>query len=207
MARRWTEAEREIMIKEYPVNWVHDIAAKLNRSIRSIYACAREMKIEKCPVWMANVWKPKQIAHMHEIGVKNQWKKGHPSFNKGQKVSPEKYAKMSKTFYKKGHKPYNLQDDGHERICVDGYIEVRLRAGKYSLKHRVVWEQHNGKIPDGMIIAFKDNNKQNTDITNLEMIDRKGLMARNTIARFPAEIHSTIKIIHKLKKQINEKQN
>jgi HNH endonuclease len=207
MARIWTEAEKEIMRQEYPVNWASDMAAKLGRTVRSVYACALSMKIKKCPIWMATVFKANQNARLAAIGPKNQFKKGHPPFNKGCKLNPEHYEKMSKTFFKKGHTPKNLQHEGHERVSVDGYIEVRIRAGKYALKHRVVWEQHHGKIPPKMNIVFKDGNKMNTDISNLEMITRKELMARNTIARFPPELHSTIKILHSLKKNINEKQN
>ena len=37
-------------------------------------------------------------------------------------------------------------------------------------KHRWVWEQAHGKIPKGYIIAFRDGNKQNCALENLQMM-------------------------------------
>ena len=37
---------------------------------------------------------------------------------------------------------------------------------------RVVWEEHNGPIPEGMCISFKDGDNMNCDISNLMMINR-----------------------------------
>lgn len=43
---------------------------------------------------------------------------------------------------------------------------------KYLL-HRVVWEFHNGKIPDGMQIHHIDGDTSNNDISNLECLTPK----------------------------------
>ena len=40
------------------------------------------------------------------------------------------------------------------------------------LLHRVVWEKYNGSIPDGYHVHHKDKNKDNNDISNLELIDK-----------------------------------
>lgn len=39
--------------------------------------------------------------------------------------------------------------------------------------HRVVWEYHNGKIPDGYHIHHKDHNRYNNSIDNLQMLEEK----------------------------------
>ena len=109
--------------------------------------------------------------------------------------------------FKKGHEPHNTCYDGHERISKDGYIEVRIMKGKYVSKHRHLWEQSNGKLPKGYILIFKDKNQQNTSLDNLELISREENMRRNTIHRFPNELKTTITLINKLKKTINEKQD
>lgn len=38
---------------------------------------------------------------------------------------------------------------------------------------RVVWELHNGSIPDGMVIIFKDRNSFNCSIENLMLVTRR----------------------------------
>ena len=81
-------------------------------------------------------------------------------------------------------------------------MEVRVKVGKYALKHRVVWEQNNGPVPDGMVVVFKDGNKLNTAIENLELVSRKELMSKNTIHRYPEELKSTIRLIGKVKRTI-----
>lgn len=40
-------------------------------------------------------------------------------------------------------------------------------------KADVVWEKHNGPIPEGKFIVFLDGNRRNCDIENLYLIDRK----------------------------------
>ena len=41
------------------------------------------------------------------------------------------------------------------------------------MKHRYVWEQAHGKIPDGYLVAFRDGNRQNCDLSNLYLISRQ----------------------------------
>lgn len=60
---------------------------------------------------------------------------------------------------------------------------------KWRLLHREVWKQHHGEYPPrGTALIFKDGNRQNCDINNLELITRKQLMTRNSIHNYPQEI-------------------
>lgn len=82
-------------------------------------------------------------------------------------------AGCERTWFQKGHIPANYRPVGSERVNADGYIEVKVAdPNKWKLKHRVVWESVNGKIPKGSIIIFRDNDKSNTDIDNLLLIKR-----------------------------------
>ena len=36
--------------------------------------------------------------------------------------------------------------------------------------HRAVWEHHNGKIPNGYHVHHKDGDRNNNDISNLELL-------------------------------------
>lgn len=103
--------------------------------------------------------------------------KGHKTWNKGMSpkdyCSPEALARMAKTQFKPGRRTSKWREIGDERINVDGYIEIKVGDPKvWKLKHRYVWEQHYGPVPKGMIIMFRDGNRQNTDIDNLVMVDR-----------------------------------
>lgn len=101
-----------------------------------------------------------------------------------------------------------MKYDGHERICAkDGYHYIRIARAKYVLKHRHIYEQHHGPIPDKMIVIFKDGNKNNLDITNLQAITRQEHVSRNRVHNYPEELKQLIKLKNKLKAKINEKQN
>ena len=47
-------------------------------------------------------------------------------------------------------------------------------------EHRIVWEQHNGPIPDGMTIDHINGNKKDNRIENLQMLSRKDNIKRSS---------------------------
>ena len=75
-------------------------------------------------------------------------------------------------------------------------------------KSRYIWEQHNGPIPKGSVVSFKDGNKLNCDIDNLFLTTQEEIMLRNSLHNYP-ELRDVNRLIKKLKKRIQdaEKQN
>ncbi len=194
------------IIELYPNSYASDLANKFGISTKSVYSIATKYGVKKSDEFRSMELN-KQGEKLKALGEKTRFKKGNSPVNKGKKVTPEVYNAMKPTMFKKGNLPPNTKYDGHERLDKDGYMMVRIRKGKYVLKHRLVWESINGKIPKGMALKFKDGNKMNININNLELISRKDLMALNTIQNYPAELKSTIRTLGKLKRIINEKQN
>lgn len=112
--------------------------------------------------------------HNLSSGLTGRFEKGHVPANKGIRPSDEVLAKCSITWFKKGHANYNHKPIGSERVTVDGYIEIKVaEPNKWKLKHRVVWEEHNGPIPKGKLISFVDGNPLNCTIENFVMIDKQ----------------------------------
>ena len=109
-------------------------------------------------------------------GTVGYFKKGSTPWNKGLKG----YMGANKTSFKKGTIPPQYRPVGSERITKDGYIEIKVEdPNKWELKHRVIWEQHNGEIPKGHAIIFADGDKSNLDIDNLLLVSRKQLLFMN----------------------------
>lgn len=110
-------------------------------------------------------------------------KKGNIPPNKGKKLTAEQKAKFAHTFFKKGIVPHNVVAIGTERITDDGYIEVKVKNGglqkNWKLKQRLIWEQHNGPIPKGYNVQFKDGNPQNLAVDNLYIISRSDQLKKN----------------------------
>ena len=50
----------------------------------------------------------------------------------------------------------------------DGYIGVFI-DGKYHFAHRIIWEMHNGSIPEGMVVDHIDRIRNNNLIENLRI--------------------------------------
>lgn len=109
----------------------------------------------------------------HKIvsGYDSRFPKGHVPANKGKHM--ETRGRMRDTQFRKGNRPHNAHPIGTEIVRSDGYIQVKVAdPDVWKLKHRIVWEQHNGPIPEGGLVVFRDGDPQNTDISNLALIDR-----------------------------------
>lgn len=157
-----------------------------------------------------------------KTGRTGQFAKGAVPHNKGKKCAPGtggRHPNARRTQFKKGNLPHNTQYLGHERISKDGYVEisideVNLHTGyerRHVLKHRWLWEQMHGPIPEGMALKCKGD-KLNTDPSNWELVPRALLPRLN--GRFgrgydqaPPEIKPTIMAVAKLEHQIRAKAN
>lgn len=129
--------------------------------------------------------------HGIKSGVTGWYQKGHPPGTKGKtleeicKGDPDKLARVRATQYSKGHRPQNELPLGTITKTSDGYV-IRKKAmkGKFAdrweFMHIVTWEEHNGPVPEGYIVMFLDNNKENYDISNLICVPRAiiGAMAK-----------------------------
>lgn len=58
---------------------------------------------------------------------------------------------------------------GEGRRSADGYYTVKVGYEIYR-NHRIVWEMHNGPIPDGMFVDHIDGNTSNNHIDNLRVV-------------------------------------
>lgn len=54
-----------------------------------------------------------------------------------------------------------------------GYALIRVSPTKSMSVHRATWEAVNGPIPDGMAIHHKCHNKLCSEISHLELMDRR----------------------------------
>lgn len=129
----------------------------------------------------------KQFRQRHGIksGVTGWYQKGHSPGNKGKKleeyVGEERAAEIKKriaaTQFKKGERPVNEMPVGTIVVNSDGYkLRKKQMEGslweRWEFLHRAVWEEHNGPVPKGMVVTFRDSNKLNCDIDNLMLITK-----------------------------------
>ena len=203
----WTNEEIEILKELYPDHFAGEICQILHRNKSSVYYMAAKLGLKATP---EKISRSGRISSQNPNVRKCQFPKGHIPQNKGKKVSPELYAKMKPTMFKKGQASLNKRPVGSERVNVDGYIEVKVAdPNKWRLKNRVIWEQHNGKIPPGHNIQFKDRNPLNCTIENLYIISQAEQMRNENsfLAKYPKELVDVIRLKGALKRRIRKAEN
>lgn len=188
---KWTMEMDKILKEKYPNYTAKDISKTLEISVDAVYNRACFLGLKKDKEFVREV--ARKNFQDNENAKKTMFKKGLVPYNKGKKqseyMSADAIERTKTTLFKKGHIPPNTKYDGAERINKDGYIEIRIRQGKYVLKHRKIWEEYHGEIPKGHIIIFKDNNPKNCVIENLEMISRaENAIRNNNLPNYPRDL-------------------
>lgn len=95
------------------------------------------------------------------------------------------------THFPKGHRPYNWQPVGAERVNTDGYVDVKIaEPSKWRGKHLLLWEKQHGPLPKGFVVIFADGNRRNFTLANLVKISRQELayVNRNRLLRGDADL-------------------
>jgi len=129
---------------------------------------------------------------------------------------------MRETQFRKGERRgvanENWKPIGTIATDTEGYQRIKVREGNpgeatgfgnvriWPLLSRHLWEQHNGPLPPSHAVAFKDGDRANCSIENLELVSRAELMRRNTIHnRYPKEVVNTIMLLGAVKRKLRER--
>lgn len=108
--------------------------------------------------------------------------------------------------YPRGSSSHNWIEPG-ERRDTGRYISLKLPSGKWVLEHRWVWEQANGPIPIGCVVAARDGDIRNTDLANLMLVTKDVHCRRNQVRKYPTELQDVILAQQDLKRAIREKRS
>ncbi len=200
----WTQEECELLKELYSRTdiFVSAMQRILGRSSTQIYQKAAALGLRR-PEEIRVI--SGQIFSQSEAAKATRFRKGCIPPNKGKRMSPELYAKLAPTMFKKGHTPGNHKPVGSERVNVDGYIERKVaEPNKWECKHRIIWRQAHGDIPKGYNIQFKDGNPLNCTLENLYIISRaEQMQTQNSLmARYPKELQKVIRLRGAVKRQM-----
>lgn len=177
----WTEEEINFLREQYPLHDRNELLVLFNERF-NIQLTKHQLK-----------------AALDRYNIKSgrtgEWKKGREAWNKGltweDYMPPESREKCLKTCFCSGDRSINNSNHneykvGTETITGDGYTLVRIdkplgNKGSrwWKLKHHLIWEEANGKIPKGHNIIFADGNKQNFNLDNLILVSNAELAIIN----------------------------
>ena len=138
-------------------------------------------------------------------GLTGRFEKGHEPTNKGKKgYCP---PGSEKGWFKKGRRPHNWVPVGTEAVSTDGYVKVKVgEPDKWRWKHKMVWEEARGKVPAKHVLIFKDGNRLNCSLDNLECISMaenstmNALKLRTGSAEFTESALAYVKVKRRLRK-------
>lgn len=200
----WTDADLEMLARDYPTTETQVLADRLGRPIRSLYAKARELKVYKTKAYMTGqLGRVRDIGHRFEVGNRPH-NAGVKGWNPG--------GNFKKTQFKKGSRPHNYKPVGTERVSMYDLVQRKVAdtgdpKQDWIPVHILLWNEHYGEVLKDHLVVFSNGNKRDFRIENLEMISRVENMRRNSIQNYPEDIRKAIRLVGRLKRKINEKQD
>lgn len=204
--RFWEQYEDDYLRRLYPHFLTRTIAEGLERTERQVYARAKQLGLRKHPAYMDT---PEAGRLDGQRGSGTRFPKGNVPFNKGRKgirMAPE-------TEFKPGHRPQTWVPVGTEVVDREGYRKRKVRDDaprgqsrfNWRFVHNLKWEKHRGPIPKGHVIVFRNGDRSDIRIANLECIHRADLARRNTMwNRYPYEVARTIHHLGQFKRRLRE---
>lgn len=210
--RPWAQWEDEILVATYPHLPTAVIANAFKRGERSIYARAKLLGLQKSEAYLASP-DAYRLRRDSSAGIPHRFQKGHVPANKGQKGV--RVPGTEKTWFKAGSRSGRAaalyKPLGTERVSKDGYLERKVNDDmplqkRWRAVHLLVWEAANGPLPPGHAVAFKDGNRRNVALDNLELISRRELMLRNTVHNLGPELAEVIQLRGAVTRQINKRE-
>lgn len=210
--RFWTREEEAALSMYYPNAPMPDLIQRFRRPERAIYAKAKSLGLKRSAEYLASEHACR-LRKGDNVGAEHRFKKGHASWNaglKGWKAGGRSAETRFKAGTVNGRAAQLEKPVGHERVTEDGILQRKIRADgplhkRWQSVHEIIWEEHHGPRPAGHLVVFKDGNRRNFQIENLELISRAENCRRNSIHRYPPEVKELIRLQKKLEREIRKK--
>lgn len=190
------------------------VARRLHRSICSVNGRANKLGLRKSDAYLASPAAhriQRDVARTNPRMIAHRFPRGHVPANKGVRRPGWHAGRMGETQFKKGHVGHNWKPVGSTRL-VDGYVyrkvaDTRLVPWTRNWKpeHILVWERSHGRLPRHHCLAFKNGDRLDIRLDNLELISRRENMARNTVHNLPRPLRETVQLLGTLKRSINRR--
>lgn len=217
--RPWTADEVEYVRAHYQSTATAKIAKAIGRTVTMVYNRAFKLGLSKGPEFDASP-ESGRLKKGESRGWEFRFPKGNVPFNKGLRRPGWAPGRMRETQFKPGQMAgaakAKWKPIGTITPDTEGYLRIKLRERKpgmehgwnsnvWKLYHHQVWEQHNGPIPPKHIVAFKDKDRSNCAIENLELISMADNARRNSMwATLPRELAEVIQLQGALKRRLRK---
>ena len=211
--RLWSAVDDVLLLARYPHESTAAIARDFRRTVSAVYGRAAGLGLAKSAEYLASPAACRLRRGDHP-GAAFQFRKGHVPANKGLRRPGWAPGRMKETQVKKGERRgvavRLYRPIGTERISKDGYLERKTNDDlplqrRWRAVHLLLWEANNGPIPKRRAIAFRNRDKRDIRLDNLQCISRRELMTRNSVHNLPKPLVETIQLLGALNRQIRRK--
>lgn len=216
----WTAAEDEIVRQRYADTPTSELARQMGRAVGSVYQRAYGLGIHKSAAYLAS---PAAARTNGRQGIGTRFGAGHVPANKGLRRPGWGPGRMKATQFQKGVRlgvaAKNWCPIGTIRSDSEGYQRIKIREAQpgeaygfgnvrvWPLMQRHVWAQAHGPIPPDHVVCFKDRDRHNCALENLELVHRRDLMKRNTVHNYPKPLAEAVQLLGALNRKIRRQTN
>ncbi|MFA6165411.1 MAG: HNH endonuclease signature motif containing protein [Gemmatimonadaceae bacterium] len=209
--RLWLRKDDAALRRLYPHLSTVKVAAQLGRSVAATYGHAGKLGLRKSAKYLASP-DACRLRRADNPGIHFRFPKGHVPANKGLRRPGYSVGRgrMQETQFKKGNAS-RWMPVGSTRL-VNGYVYRKISdirnvtwTRNWKPEHVLLWETEHGPLPAGHALAFRNKDRRDIRLENLECITRGELMKRNTVHNLPAPLPATIQLLGALKRRINRR--
>jgi len=216
--RLFTKAEDQLLRERFADSTARQIGQQLQRSI-----CSVRNRFHKLGLRLTNAQRRERaklggsIGAQHPSAIAHRIPKGNRPLNKGLRRPGYSIGRgrMRETQFKKGQRSKNWLPVGSIKT-VDGYLYLKIsdapeppdkKGGSspnwISLQHKV-WEDADNPPVNRRthVLIFRDGDRKNCALENLELITRAENCRRNSIHRLPPKLKKVIVLKGAIKRRI-----
>jgi hypothetical protein len=208
--RFWTPADLAVLVARYPHESTAAIARDLGRGVGHVYQRAAKAGLKKTAAYLASP-DACRLRRGDNVGAAFRYPKGHVPANKGTRRPGWAPGRMKETQFRKGQPGWNWRPIGSQRL-VDGYLYTKVSDERcvpwtqnWKQTHVLLWEKHRGPIPAGHAVAFRNRDRRDVRLDNLEIITRRELMLRNSVHNLPQPLPQVVQLLGALRRQIRKR--
>jgi hypothetical protein len=208
--RLWSKADDAALRRVYPHTSTATLAPGFRRSVTAIYARAAVLGLHKSAAYMASA-DAYRFRRGQGGGEACRFPKGHVPANKGLRRPGWSPGRMRETQFKKGVlngvAARRFKPIGSTRVA-DGYLYRKLSAvpgpwtRNWKQEHRLIWERAHGPIPAGHTLVFRNGDRLDVRLDNLELLSRRALMARNSVHNLPKPLAQAVQLLGALNRKL-----
>lgn len=208
--RLWEPADDEVLRQRFPDTRTATLATELGRTRQAIDARSKILGLHKSAAYLASP-AACRLRRGDHVGAAYRFPKGHVPANKGLRRPGWGPGRMKATQFKPGVAT-RWMPVGSRRL-IDGYTYIKLtdvrqvpHTHNWFPEHVIDWEiAHRRPVPPGHALRFKNGDRTDLRLDNLELISRRALMGQNTVHNLPAPLPQTIQLLGALRRQIRRR--